>query len=317
MSEHVKSILSQKQQNTLINSFGNHARINESIAPYTTIKIGGCVDILMVAHNETELGEMTKTCWGLDIPMIVLGNGSNILVSDKGIRGVCIINHADQIKLVEDSKNPGKMNHIFTESGALLGKVSRFAEEHSLTTFEWAEGIPGTIGGSIIGNAGAYGGEIAGNFISAKILQRGGKKSLFFPEDMDFRYRYSIFKHNEEDFIVLSAIFKLVSGEEEEIRQRMLENQQKRRKIQPAYKSIGSVFKNPANDYAGRLINRLNLKGLRIGDAMISYEHANIFVNVGKASSIDYKRLIELTQKKVLTHYGIQLEPEILFLGEW
>ncbi|MCD4751626.1 MAG: UDP-N-acetylmuramate dehydrogenase [Anaerolineaceae bacterium] len=317
MSEHVKSILSKEQQNNLINSFGDHARINESIAPYTTIRIGGSVDVLMVAHNETELSEMTQTCWDLNIPMMVLGNGSNVLVSDKGIRGVCIINHADQIKLIENPKTPGEMNHISTESGALLGKVSRFAEEQSLTTFEWAEGIPGTIGGSIIGNAGAYGGEIAGNFISAKILQRGKKKSLFISEDMDFRYRYSTFKHNEEDFIVLSAIFKLVAGEKETIRQRMLENQKKRRKKQPSHKSIGSVFKNPANDYAGRLINRLNLKGMRIGDVMISYEHANIFVNVGKASSIDYRRLIELTQKKVLAHYGIQLEPEILFLGEW
>ena len=317
MSEYVKSFLSQEQQTTLINSFGDHARANESIAPYTTIRIGGSVDVLLVAHNETELSKMTQTCWELNIPMMVLGNGSNVLISDKGIRGVCIINHADQIKLIEDPKKPGEMNHIFTESGALLGKVSRFAEEHALATFEWAEGIPGTIGGSIIGNAGAYGGEIAGNFVSAKILQRGKEKTLFFSEDMDFRYRYSIFKHNKEDFIVLSAIFKLEAGEKETIRQLMLENQKKRRKKQSSYKSIGSVFKNPANDYAGRLINRLNLKGMRVGDAMISYEHANIFVNVGKASSTDYRRLIELTQKKVFAHYGIQLEPEILFIGEW
>ena len=317
MPEHVNSILSEKQTEIFNAAFGDHAAANTPIASYTTVGIGGPVDMLLVAHNETELGAMIQQCWQLEVPVMVLGNGSNVLVSDKGIRGVCIVNHAKNIKLIEDPHNPGQMTHIFAESGALMGQVARLALANELATFEWAEGIPGTVGGAVIGNAGAFGGETAENFVSAKILICGREIEQFTKAAMDFRYRSSIFKHTDEKFIVLSAIFKLEPGDSESIQQKMMDCRKKRRKKQPTDKSIGSVFKNPENDYAGRLISQLELKGTRIGDAMISYKHANIFVNVGAATAADYRALIELTQEKVLEHYNIHLEPEILFLGEW
>lgn len=297
--------------------FGENVLVDQSLSDYTSVGIGGPADLLLVARDETQLEKMVLACWNSDLPTIILGKGSNVLVSDKGIRGVTIINQATAAHVMENPTNPGAMTHIYAESGALLGKVSRLAESFSLSGMEWAEGIPGTIGGAVIGNAGAFGGDLKDNFVSCRMLKRGESARNFYSAEMGFEYRKSFLKNNTDDWVVLSALFQLTMGDQTKIHETMADNQAKRRKKQPATRSIGSVFKNPSNDFAGRLINQLHMKGTRFGDAQISQEHANIFINVGSATANDWHNLMEYTQDKVFENYGIRLEPEILLIGEW
>ena len=297
--------------------FGDQVMLNEPLSTFTSVGIGGPADVLLIAKSEQALESMVQACWDADLPTIVLGRGSNVLVSDKGIRGATVINQATAAYVMENPTNPGAMTRIYAESGAFLGKVARLAESFSLAGMEWGEGIPGTIGGAVIGNAGAFGGDLKDNFISCRILKRGEKTRSYFAKEMEFQYRKSFLKNNTDDFAVLSTIFQLAMGEKEKIHEKMMDNQAKRRKKQPTTRSIGSIFKNPPNDFAGRLINQLHLKGTRFGDAQISQKHANIFINVGNATANDWKNLMEFTQQKVLENYGIQLEPEILLIGEW
>jgi UDP-N-acetylmuramate dehydrogenase len=297
--------------------FGGNVLRDQPLSAYTSAGIGGPADLLLIAKSETELENMVQACWQADLPTIILGKGSNVLVSDRGIRGAVIINQAVAARVQENPDLPGEQTHLFAESGALLGKVSRLAENFSLTGMEWAEGIPGTIGGAVIGNAGAFGGDVKDCMVSCRILKRGETARTYLAEEMKFRYRKSFLKNNTKDHVVLSALFQLSTGEKEKIHETMVENAEKRRKKQPAARSIGSVFKNPKNDFAGRLINQLHLKGTRFGDAQISMQHANIFINVGNATATDWLHLMEFTQQKVLENYGIQLEPEILLIGEW
>lgn len=297
--------------------FGTSAMLDQPLSAYTSSGIGGPADLLLIAKNEAELERMVQSCWNAAMPTLILGKGSNVLVSDKGIRGATIINQAVKAQIIENPDHPGEMTRIYAESGALLGKVSRLAESFGLKGMEWGEGIPGTIGGAVIGNAGAFGGDVSDDMVSCRILERGKPAREYLNEEMVFSYRKSFLKNNTENHVVLSATFQYSPGEKDKIHEKMTDNQAKRRRKQPAIRSIGSVFKNPENDYAGRLINRLHLKGTRFGDAQISEKHANIFVNVGNATANDWIHLMEFTQQKVLESYGIQLEPEILLIGEW
>lgn len=311
------STIDPKVIHELQQQFTTNVMLDQKLSSYTSSGIGGPADVLMTARDEAQLEAMVQACWDADLPTLILGKGSNVLVSDKGIRGVTIINLATKVAVVENPEDGGKMNRIFSESGALLGKVSRAAESAGLATMEWAEGIPGTIGGAVIGNAGAFGGDVKDNFISCRMMKRGEAARIYLPEEMGFAYRKSFLKNNSDDYVVLSTLFQLQEGNPKAIQDKMADNQAKRRKKQPATRSIGSVFKNPEGDFAGRLINQLHLKGTRFGDAQISMEHANIFINVGEATANDWIHLMEYAQQKVLDHYGIQLEPEILLIGEW
>jgi len=310
------SAVSDHTIHSLQQQFGGRMLIDEPLSRYTSVGIGGPADVLLMAGNETELEQMASACWQADLPTLILGKGSNVLVSDKGIRGVTIINRAEAVSITEDPSS-GAMTRLFAESGALLAKAARVAEQHSLSGMEWAEGVPGTVGGAVIGNAGAFGGDIAMNIITARMMQRGEQPRDYQPDEMGFAYRKSFLKNNTINHVVLSAIFQLAPGDRDQIHVKMQENQEKRRKKQPATRSIGSVFKNPENGFAGRLINQLGMKGTRVGDAMISMEHANIFINVGQATAQEWVALMELTQKAVFEHHGILLEPEILKIGEW
>lgn len=311
------STIDPKIVQSLHQQFGASVMEGQNLSTYTSSGIGGPADVLLIAKDETELENMVQACWDADLPTIILGKGSNVLVSDKGIRGATIINQANEAHIVENPDKPGEMTRLFSESGTLLGKVSRLAESFSLTGMEWGEGIPGTIGGAVIGNAGAFGGDVRECFISCRMLKRGETARNYTAEEMRFKYRRSFLKNNTDDYVVLSALFQLSTGDKAKIHDKMVDNQTKRRKKQPAARSIGSVFKNPKNDFAGRLINQLHLKGTRFGDAQISMKHANIFINVGNATANDWLHLMEFTQQKVLENYGIQLEPEILLIGEW
>ncbi|MEE4195564.1 MAG: UDP-N-acetylmuramate dehydrogenase [Anaerolineae bacterium] len=311
------SMIDNKVISDLQHQFADAVLLDQPLSAYTSVGIGGPADLLLIAKDETELEKMVQACWNADLPTIILGKGSNVLVSDKGIRGATIINQAVKHQVIENPTNPGEMTWIFSESGALLGKVSRLAASFSLTGMEWGEGVPGTIGGAVIGNAGAFGGDMSDSMVSCRILKRGEAARDYFSEEMEFSYRKSFLKENTENFVVLSAVFQFAHGEKQQIQEKMADNQAKRRKKQPATRSIGSVFKNPENDFAGRLINQLHLKGTRFGDAQISQQHANIFINVGNATANDWMHLMEFTQQKVLENYGIQLEPEILLIGEW
>ena len=311
------AMIDTKITHELQKQFCEQVMLEQPLSGYTSSGIGGPADVLLIARNEAQLEAMVQACWDAELPTIILGKGSNVLVSDKGIRGATIINLATHAQVIEHPEKAGEMTRIYSEAGALLGKVSRLAESFSLAGMEWAEGIPGTIGGAVIGNAGAFGGDVKDNFVSCRMLKRGESARVYLPEEMGFRYRKSFLKNNTDDYVVLSAVFQLTTGEKAKIHEKMEDNQAKRRKKQPSARSIGSIFKNPQGDFAGRLINQLHLKGTRFGDAQISMKHANIFINVGEATAADWYHLMQFVQEKVLDNYGIQLEPEILLIGEW
>ncbi|MBN2046475.1 MAG: UDP-N-acetylmuramate dehydrogenase [Anaerolineaceae bacterium] len=305
--------ISEEQLNKLRVQFGDKFQENLPLGPYTTVGIGGPADGILIAHDAQELSIFARTLWQFEIPFRILGNGSNVLISDKGIRSIIIINKANNMKLVLQDEQP----QIQAESGTLLNHLSNFAADHNLTGLEWAEGIPGTVGGAIVGNAGAFGFDLSGQFIMANILQPQVGETIFLLDDMAYSYRSSCLKESTSPFVVLSGTFRVKRGHAAEIEKKMKDFSERRRSRQPKAKSLGSIFRNPAADYAGRLITQTGLKGTRIGDAMISNKHANIFINVGKATAMDFYRLIELTQRSVLERFGIELIPEIQMLGDW
>ena len=277
---------------------------NILLAPYTTFKIGGPASWFFEARETEEIIKAVKVASELKIPYFILGGGSNILVSDKGLRGLVIKISTSKIKILGET--------LFVESGASLGEAVEKAKNHSLSGLEFAAGIPGTIGGAIRGNAGAWQEAIGDKIIRVQVLTFKGEIKWLKAADCNFSYRESRFKKSGE--IILEAELKLKSGDKKEIRRKILENL-KKRKNQPKEPSIGCIFLNPKPYPAGELIDRCGLKGKRIGDAQISPKHANFIVNLGQARACDVISLIKLAKEKVNKKFGVLLEPEICFLG--
>jgi UDP-N-acetylmuramate dehydrogenase len=234
-----------------------------------------------------------------------------VLVSDEGIQQVVIINRARKIRFEPEAAPP----FVWVESGANTGVVARLAATAGLGGFEWAAGIPGTIGGAVVGNAGAHGGDMASDLIVAEILHPDGKREIWSVEKMEYTYRSSRLK-KQPGSIVLAARIRLQPKPVKMIEETMNQFLEHRRRTQPPGASMGSMFKNPAGDYAGRLIDAAGLKGVRIGDAEISPVHGNFFLNRGHATARNIRQLLELAQKSVFEKYGILLELEIEYLGE-
>lgn len=298
---------------TLREKLGNHLQENVPLSSYTTARVGGNAAAMLVIKSGEELENTVKTLWQLDTPFIILGSGANILVSDQGYDGVVIQNRAHQIKIDTKSNPPT----IWAESGIILAALARRAALHGLSGMEWAATIPGTLGGAVYGNAGAYGGDILHALVMAEILHHDQGRLLWTADRMEYGYRSSILKRNPEKAVILAARLKLQHSTPEAVHATIAELTAKRRGSQPPGASMGSMFKNPPGDFAGRLIEAAGLKGTRIGGVQVSEIHGNFFVNNESANASNYWQLIRLVRKTVLEKFGIQLELEIEPVGEW
>lgn len=289
-------------------------KLSEPMKLHTTFRIGGAADYFVLPAGETELSEAVKVCGKYGVPYYVTGNGSNLLVSDRGFRGVifCI---GSQMGKIEVEKTP-EGGILTAEAGASLARISSQAAEHSLSGLEFAGGIPGTAGGAVMMNAGAYGGEIKDTILWASILWEDGKISTLSGEELKLSYRHSILA--EKPGIVLKAAFSLKNGDKEEILNTMKGFNQSRREKQPLnYPSAGSTFKRPEGYFAGKLIMDAGLRGFRIGDAMVSEKHCGFVVNVGEATAAQVKELMDEVDRIVFEKYGVHLTPEVRLVGEW
>jgi UDP-N-acetylmuramate dehydrogenase len=291
--------------------FSDQVQENVSLAPYTSARIGGPADVLVTARNADELAKAVQACQDAQLPFTLLGGGSNLLVSDKGIRGVVILNKAKATEF-----RPGAEPAVWAESGVVFSNLAHRAAAQGFSGLEWAATVPGTVGGAVYGNAGAYDGDTAQDLMRAEVLTETGRE--WWPaEKMGYGYRTSILKRGEVKGIVLAAEFRLKNASPETIKTAIDQLTARRKATQPPGASMGSMFKNPPGDFAGRLIEAAGLKGKRIGNAEISTIHGNFFVNHGETRAADVKALIELAQKTVFEKFAINLELEVELVGEW
>ncbi|GAB4530664.1 MAG: UDP-N-acetylmuramate dehydrogenase [Anaerolineales bacterium] len=294
---------------TLEATFGDRLQRDVPLASYTAARLGGPAEALLAVHNADELAQAVRILWAEALPFYILGGGSNVLVSDAGLQAVVLLNRARRVHF----DNAG----VRAESGANLGAIARQAAARGLGGLEWAVNIPGTLGGAVFGNAGAHGGDIARQLQLAEILHPEQGILHLTSADLGYGYRTSALKRGELAGIVLQATLRLQPAPHTEIQARMAAFTAHRRQTQPPGASLGSMFKNPAGDYAGRLIEAAGLKGLQIGGAQISPQHANFFINTGQATASDIFALIQQTRETVQQQFGITLELEIELLGEF
>lgn len=284
--------------------------MNASMAEYTSFKTGGKADIMITPNGIDELCKVLKVLDEEDYPHIILGNGSNILVRDGGYRGAVVrIGDSFNYVNVDDER-------IICGSGALLSFVARTAAEASLSGFEFASGIPGSVGGAVFMNAGAYGGEMAQILEGVSIVSKDGRNVRYVDaSELEMKYRYTRL-HDTGD-IVTEAVIKLVPGEKDEIKSRIVELTAKRNEKQPvSYPSAGSFFKRPEGYFAGALIQESGLKGLSVGGAQVSELHAGFIINKDGASATDILQLMEIVQATVMDKFGVKLEPEVRIIGD-
>jgi UDP-N-acetylmuramate dehydrogenase len=290
---------------------GDKVKENISLAPYTSARIGGPADVLITAESADELARIIKLLWKLDLDIIMLGGGSNVLVSDQGVRGVVILNRAKAVRF-----HNGDEPAVTAESGVVFSNLANRCASKGFAGLEWAATVPGTIGGAVYGNAGAFGGDMAGNLIWAELLTENGREK-FTVDQMGYGYRTSVLKRGELDAIVLAAELRLSNSTKDEVTVKIEQFSAHRKTTQPPGASMGSMFKNPNGDYAGRLIEESGLKGTRIGNAEISPLHGNFFINHANTKAEDIFKLIQLVQKTVKEKQGVDLELEIELIGEW
>jgi len=293
--------------------FGPSLQENVNMANYTTARVGGPVPGLLSIHTLDALSEAAQTLWEMNVPFFILGSGSNILVSDNGLDQVVLHNRAHNLKIDTKSERPS----IYAESGANLGTIARQSALRGLSGMEWAAPVPGTVGGAVYGNAGAHGSDMDESLKMAKILHKDKSIQDWPVEKLDYHYRSSILKREKLPVVVLSATFNAVKTSRDEAWEKIKEFQAHRKSTQPPGASMGSMFKNPSGDYAGRLIEAAGLKGRRIGQAMISPIHANFIINLDGATARDIWELMKTAQNSVEEAFGITLEPEIELVGEF
>ncbi len=277
----------------------------EPLSAHTTFRIGGSASFYMIPENAEEIREGICFAKERGLPFITIGRGSNVLFPDEGYDGVVIEigSGMNQIEYCE----PGK---IRAQAGALLSAIASEAARHSLTGFEFAGGIPGTLGGAVVMNAGAYGGEIKDCIVSARVMDSAGNESTLDREQLELGYRTSVIQRRGD--LVLEAEFQFDTGDSGEIREKMKELNAKRREKQPLeFASAGSTFKRPEGHFAGKLIEDAGLRGYRVGDAQVSEKHCGFVVNRGHATAKEVLTVICDVQKKVLESSGVKLEPEV------
>ena len=284
-------------------------REEEYLRHHTTFKIGGPADLFIEPITMAELSFALHTVHEFDVPVTIIGCGSNILVKDGGIRGAVVsVRHMTQIMDCND-------NTLCIGSGYMLKDASEFAWENGLTGLEFAVGIPGTLGGAVFMNAGAYDGEMSHVVTAVRAVDFQGNIKEYDASHLDFGYRHSVFHDNHE--VIGEVIMTLKQGDKNAIKARMDELTEKRESKQPLeFASAGSTFKRPPGYFAGTLIEQTGLKGLSVGDAQVSHKHAGFVINTGSASAKDVLDLIAEVQRRVYDQHGVHLEPEVRMIGE-
>jgi len=282
---------------------------NESMKNHTSFHIGGKADIMVIPSSTEQVRRAVSICRDRNIPLMIMGNGSNLLVRDAGIRGV-VIKIADGMRCITVEGE-----YIRAQAGALLSAISSEALKHGLTGMEFASGIPGTIGGAVIMNAGAYDGEMKDIVDRVLVMDENGNEAVLSREELAFGYRSSSLQNKFS--VVLDVVISLIKGDYEESKAKIADFTRRRREKQPlAYPSAGSVFKRPPGYYAGKLIQDCGLKGLRVGDAQISELHSGFIINLGNAAAKDVIALIEIVKARVMAKFGVEMHPEIRIVGE-
>ena len=296
---------------TVMNEINNETAslclMNESLKKHTTYGIGGPADLMIFPKSKQDLIKVIEIINENKIQLTILGSGSNVLVSDNGIRGA-VISLKNSLKQIEVDNNI-----LYAECGTMLGKIVKHAVKNNLIGLENLNGVPGTLGGALIMNAGAWGGEISENLIHVEVINSKSEIQKIQKKDLNFSYRQSSF--NKDD-ILLSAKFNLKKADKDIIKENFIEAQSGRKKSQPLNKrSAGSLFKNPKNNSAGKLLDEAGLKGFSIGDAKISEKHANFFINDGDATSKDMLMLIKKAHKEVKDKFNVNLSLEVKLMG--
>ena len=283
--------------------------LQEPMSRHTTFRVGGPADVLVTPDRDS-IAAIIKLCRSENVPYTLIGNGSNLLVSDKGVRGVVIEmgEHAGEIRVTQ--------NEITAQAGALLSKIANTAAKEGLTGMEFAAGIPGSLGGAVVMNAGAYGGEMKDILVSAVVLDENGEEKTLSADELELRYRHSCI--SEKHYIVLEATIRLLPGDEQEIRLKMKELSEQRQEKQPLqYPSAGSTFKRPEGYFAGKLIMDAGLRGYTVGGAQVSEKHCGFVINKGDATAEDICKLMKDVSEKVQEQFGVVLEPEVKQIGEF
>ena len=290
---------------------------NAPMSRYTTLRLGGPADVLCEVGSTEELSAALAAARSLDVPVTLVGNGSNLLVRDGGVRGL-VIHIGDAFSAVsEPVPLPDGRFAITAQGGALLTRLSNAAAAAGLKGLEFAAGIPGTVGGAVYMNAGAYGGEMKDVVTLVTAVSEDGKTLVYNKEEMAFGYRRSALSEVEKIIAVTGVTVALEKGDEDTIRTAMREFNARRREKQPVtLPSCGSTFKRPEGHFAGTLIDQCGLKGLRVGGASVSTLHAGFLVNDAQGTAADYLALIAQVQRIVLEKTGVQLEPEVRIIGE-
>lgn len=305
--------------------FGDQFHPNDSLARYTVARLGGKAAGVLRVKSREELIWAARWAHEAGIKWIVLGGGSNVLPADRGFDGLVIINMA------RESHIDAQTGIVSSDSGTVISTLARLCMAQGLAGLEWAVSVPGTLGGAVINNAGAHGGDMAGILLDAQVLDvqllghdesRSSMPSAdlqtWSVSDMHYAYRHSVLKGQHGRYVVIGARLKLESGHHPAELNRIADGFVAHRKeTQPPGASLGSMFKNPEGDYAGRLIEAAGLKGTQIGGVQISPVHANFFINIGGGTAADYQALIELAQKTVKAKFGISLELEVERIGDW
>lgn len=315
--------ITDDQLQLLKQRFGQVLKTNVYLARYTTARVGGPALAFLESTSSAQLLEIVTYLWSVEVPYKIIGGGSNLLISDKGVSCVVILNRNSQGKGITFLGNHHQP-FVYTESGVNLNFLIRRLAVKGYAGLEWAVGIPGTVGGAIINNAGAHGSDMAHNLIMADILQPSTLPSSdkfevikWNSDDFCYDYRSSRLKQDPALFVILGAELSLQRSTPEDVTQSMSELNISRQRRQPSGASVGSMFKNPPGDYAGRLIEAAGLKGTRVGNAQISPQHANFFINLGEARSKDFYELICITQKSIQEIFGVHLDLEIQLIGEF
>ena len=283
---------------------------NAPMSKYTSFKCGGSASLLIIPNSIDGVKMLVNFCRQKGVEPLVIGNGSNLLVTDGGINGVVIKvgSKLSKIKLLDE-------NTIFCEAGASMKSLCMFALENSLSGLEFAYGIPGTLGGAVYMNAGAYGGEMKDVLHSCHHIDKNGDFGTFETDELDLSYRHSAYSNN--DYTILSAVLKLKKGDKAEIKEAMDDKLRRRKEKQPLeFGSAGSTFKRPEGYFAGALIEQSGLKGYTVGGAQVSEKHAGFVINKGGATATDVITLIRDVQNKVYEKFGVKLETEVKIIGE-
>ena len=287
---------------------GENIHLQEPMAGHTTFRIGGPADCFFQIENEEQLKGVQRYLNMVEVPYFVLGNGSNLLVNDSGYRGIVLQIGPKMSGIVVEG------GRIIAKAGALLSRVAHVAADHGLTGLEFASGIPGTVGGGVMMNAGAYDGDMSQVVTQVRVISKDGETLELDRATMEFGYRTSTIRNNS--FIVTEVTFELQEGDKDSIRAKMEELTERRREKQPLeYPSAGSTFKRPEGHFAGKLIAEAGMKGFQVGGARVSDKHCGFVINTGKATAQDVRDVINEIQERVRDKFRVYLEPEVVFLG--